>query len=136
MSDATLIGTCACGAAGWTLTGDPGSITACNCTICRRYGALWAYDDEEGRICLTGKTHAFSRARPDPALEFRFCPRCACVVAWRGLRLEEDGRRRLAVNIRLADPSAVADLPIDHFDGLGSFEDLAGDDRRVRDLWF
>lgn len=136
MSEATLTGTCACGAAGWTLTGDPGGITACNCTICGRYGALWAYDYEDERIRLTGETYAFARPRLDPALEFRFCPRCACVVAWRGLRLDEGGRRRVAVNIRLADPSAVADLPIDHFDGLDSFEDLASDGRRVRDMWF
>ena len=38
-----LNGTCHCGALNWSLEGDPGSITACNCTLCRRYGALWAY---------------------------------------------------------------------------------------------
>ena len=41
----------------------------------------------------------------------------------------------MAVNIRLAEPKAVADLPIDHFDGLDSFEDLPGDGRCVRDMW-
>ncbi|MDE2462228.1 MAG: GFA family protein, partial [Alphaproteobacteria bacterium] len=35
-----LTGTCHCGAAHWTFEGDPGAITACNCTLCRRYGAL------------------------------------------------------------------------------------------------
>ena len=39
-----IVGTCHCEACRWTLSGDPGSITACNCTLCRRYGALWAYD--------------------------------------------------------------------------------------------
>jgi hypothetical protein len=87
--------------------------TACNCTVCRRYGALWAYDDEGGRIARTGEMAALTRARKNPVLEFRFCPACACVVAWRGLRLEEDGRRRIAVNVRLADPEAVADVSID-----------------------
>ena len=37
-------GTCHCGAIEWQLDYDPGPITACNCTVCRRYGALWAYD--------------------------------------------------------------------------------------------
>ena len=37
-----LMGTCHCGSAQWTLEGDAGVITACNCTLCRRYGALWA----------------------------------------------------------------------------------------------
>ena len=132
-----LTGTCHCGAARWTLEGDPGSITACNCTLCRRYGALWAYDYENERIHITGPTVAYTRAgTPDPSLEIRFCPTCACVVCWRGLRLDDQGRRRMAVNVRLAPPEAVADLAIDHFDGLDKFEDLPSDGRCVRDLWF
>ena len=132
-----LIGSCHCGAARWTLTGDPGPATACNCTLCRRLGALWAYDHEGERIALTGPTTAYRRAdRADPWLEFHFCPTCGCVLCWRGLHPEPDGRRRVAVNLRLAPPDAVADLPIDHFDGLASFDDLPRDGRCVRDLWF
>lgn len=132
-----MIGTCHCGAASWTLTGDPGSITACNCSLCRRYGALWAYDYEGERIHLEGTLSSYRRAgKVDPALEILFCPTCAGVVSWRGLRLEPDGRRRMAVNVRLAPPEAVADLAIDHFDGEGAFEDLPSDGRCVRDLWF
>jgi hypothetical protein len=52
------------------------------------------------------------------------------------LRLEPDGRRRIAVNIRLALSDAVAALPIDHFDGLDTFGDRPSDGRCVRDLWF
>ncbi|ARO30664.1 hypothetical protein NXC14_CH02742 [Rhizobium sp. NXC14] len=65
-----------------------------------------------------------------------FCPSCAWVLSWRGLRLQKNGRRRIAVNMRLAPPELVADLPIDHFDGLDTFKDLPSDGRRVRDLWF
>lgn len=132
-----LAGDCHCGATRWTLDGDPGSITACNCTLCRRYGALWAYDYEGGRIAVRGPTSSYTRAgKDDPALEILFCSTCACVLSWRGLRLEEDGRRRMAVNLRLAPPEAVAALPIDQFDGLDSFDDLPTTGRCVRDLWF
>ncbi len=132
-----LTGSCHCGASGWTLEGDPGSITACSCTLCRRYGALWAYDYEGERINVAGPTAAYRRAgKEDPTLEILFCPTCAGVLAWRGLRLEDDGRRRIAVNVRLAAPEAVADLAIDHFDGLETFADLPSDGRCVRDLWF
>ena len=132
-----LTGSCHCGAVHWTFEGDPGSTTACNCTLCRRYGALWAYDYENERIRISGSTVAYARAgKADPALEIRFCSKCGCVVCWRGLRLESDGRRRVAVNLRLAPPEAVAGLPIDHFDGLDTFDDLPRDGRCVRDLWF
>ncbi len=131
-----LEGSCHCGQAGWTLDGDPGSITACNCTLCRRYGALWAYDYEGERIAVTGEVSSYRRpGKADPALEILFCPSCAGVVSWRGLRLEADGRRRMAVNLRLTDPVAVAELPIDHFDGLDTFDDLPSRGRCVRDLW-
>lgn len=134
---AMLTGTCHCGAAHWTLKGDPGPITACNCTLCRRYGVLWAYDYVDGRIRIVGPVKSYTRVgKADPALEILFCPTCGCVLAWRGLRRDDQGRRRIAVNVRLAEPDAVADLPIDHFDGLDSFEDLPRDGRCVRDLWF
>jgi hypothetical protein len=130
-----LRGSCHCGAAHWTLEGDPGSVTACNCTLCRRYGALWAYDYADGRIRLAGLLQSYRRSGA-AALEMLFCPVCACVLAWRALRPEADGRLRAAVNVRLAPPEAVDSLAIDHFDGLDSFEDLPGDGRCVRDLWF
>lgn len=131
-----LKGSCHCGAAGWTLVGDPGSITACNCSLCRRYGALWAYDYEDERVAVSGATRSYRRiGKQDPALEILFCPACAGVLAWRGLRAEENGRTRMAVNVRLAPPDAVAHLPIDHFDGADSFEDLPPDGKCVRDLW-
>jgi len=135
--ECVLVGTCHCGGAHWTLSGDPGPVTACNGTLCRRYGALWAYDFENERIALHGQTTTYARHdRKRPVLETHFCPTCGCVLAWRGLMAEEDGRRRMAVNVRLAPPEAVADLPIDHFDGLTSFDDLPRDGRCVRDMWF
>jgi len=131
-----LTGSCHCGGSHWTLKGDPGSITACNCTLCRRYGTLWAYDYEGERITVQGPTSSYSRAdEEDPSLEILFCPACACVLAWRGLRPRPDGRRRMAVNLRLAPPDEVADLPIRQFDGLDTFKDLPSTGRCVRDFW-
>jgi hypothetical protein len=34
------------------------------------------------------------------------------------------------------DPDVVAHIPIRHFDGLDTFEDLPMDGRCVRDYWF
>jgi hypothetical protein len=40
------------------------------------------------------------------------------------------------VNLRLAEPDAVAEVLIRRFDGLDTFEDLPSDGRCVSDYWF
>ena len=70
------------------------------------------------------------------AIGFHFCPTCGCVAYWRSLKTQEDGRRRIGVNLRLTEPGPVGHLPIDHFDGLDTFEDLPRDGRCVADYWF
>ena len=126
-------GSCHCGAVHWRFESTPDGATACNCTVCRRYGALWAYDHDGEGIQVSGPTQVYVRGN---AISFHFCTACGCVAYWRGLRLEEDGRRRIAVNLRLAEPAAVATIPIDHFDGLDRFEDLPRDGKCVADYWF
>ncbi len=126
-------GACLCGAVHWTLDRIPESATACNCTACRRYGVLWAYDHDGEGIRVSGTTRAYVRGT---ALGFHFCPTCGCVAYWRGSTPESDGRTRIAVNLRLTEPGPIADVPIDHFDGLDSFDDLPRDGRRIRDHWF
>lgn len=126
-------GTCHCKAVSWQFDGQPDGATACNCTVCRRYGVLWAYDYEDQGIRVSGQTHSYVRGK---TIEFHFCPTCACIVFWRLQPQSTEPRRRIAVNLRLAEPEAVAHIPIDHFDGLNSFEDLPRDGRCVADYWF
>jgi len=128
-----LEGSCACGAVKWTFQGTPEGATACNCTACRRYGTLWAYDHEGEGIRVSGATTAYVRG---DSLGFHFCPTCGCVAYWRGLQANAEGKRRIAVNLRLAAPERVADVPIDHFDGFDTWQDLPRDGRCVRDYWF
>lgn len=126
-------GACHCGAVRWRFDGVPESATVCNCTVCRRYGTIWAYDFENEAIHVDGPTQAYVRGK---AIGFHFCPTCGCMVYWLGLQPNAEGRRRIAVNLRLAEPEAVASLPIDRFEGLVSFEDLPRDGRCVADYWF
>lgn len=126
-------GSCHCGAVRWQFDGLPDGATACNCTVCRRYGVLWAYDYEDASIRVSGPTRSYVRGK---AIEFHFCPVCGGVAFWRAQATDEQGRRRIAVNLRLAEPDEVARIPIDHFDGLGSFDDLPRDGRCVSDYWF
>lgn len=127
-------GSCHCGQLRWRFAGAAESATACNCTICRRYGALWIYGWEGPEVEITGASAIYARGR---AIDYHFCPRCGCVAHYRATWEEEPGLRKVAFNIRLIDdPATVADLLIDHFDGFDSFDDLPRDGRRVRDLWF
>ena len=125
-------GRCDCGAIHWQFKGVPDGATACNCTICRRYGVLWAYDYEGEGISVSGPTQKYVRGK---YVEFHFCPTCGCVAYWRGQFRDPENRLRIAVNLRLAEPEAVASIPIDHFDGLDKFEDLPRDGKCVADYW-
>lgn len=127
-------GSCDCGAVRWRFEGQPEDATSCNCTLCRRYGALWAYDHEGEGIEVSGETGAYLRGQK--WIAFHFCPVCSCVAYWRALQKNEEGRRRMAVNLRLAEPDAVAGIPMHRFDGLGEFVSLPRDGRCVSDYWF
>jgi hypothetical protein len=126
-------GACLCGAVRWRMDRIPEAATACNCTACRRYGVLWAYDFEGEGIQVSGPTKGYVRG---DSLGFHFCPECGCVAYWRALEANPEGRRRIAVNLRLTDPEPIANVPIDHFDGLDKFDDLPRDGKCVRDYWF
>jgi hypothetical protein len=70
------------------------------------------------------------------ALSFNFCPTCGGVTHWRSREPDAQGRRRIAVNLRMTEPGPIAQVPIDHFDGLDTWEDLPGDGRCIKDMWF
>ena len=126
-------GSCHCGAVQWRFDQMPEAACACNCTVCRRYGVLWIYDYEGEGAHVSGPTQAYIRGEWN---EFHFCPTCGCVAFWRARQLNQDGRRRIGINLRLTEPEPVAHVPIDHFDGLNTFEDLPRDGRCVADYWF
>ena len=126
-------GSCHCGAVQWRFDAIPESATACSCTACRRYGALWAYAFEgDGGIEVSGPTTTYTRGR---WVVFHFCAACGCVAYWRALRTENE-RWPMGVNLRMSDPETVARIPILRHDGLNAPRDLPRDGRCVADYWF
>jgi len=126
-------GHCHCGAVRWTLQKTPEFARTCSCTLCRRYGTLWAYGILNEDIQVSGDTRAYTHG--DAAIAFHFCQTCGCVAYWLATTPDETARRAIAVNLRMTDPEPIADIPIDHFDGL-HWTALPRDGRTVRDLWF
>lgn len=132
-----IIGSCHCGAVHWRFEGPITDATICNCTACRRYGALWAYGYEGQNIRVEAPNNGLTLyAWGSRSLSFNFCRICGNLISWRGLRPDENGRTRIAVNLRLAEPDAVAPIPLQRFDGFHSFEDLPRDGRCVADVLF
>ncbi|MXU66232.1 GFA family protein [Oceanomicrobium pacificus] len=130
-----LTGSCHCGALRWRIDDVPPRATACNCTVCRRFGALWAYGWLGEDVATEGDGIAYFRDERE--LGFHHCPTCGCVVWWQAAAPDAEGRVRIAVNLRMSDdPTTVAALPIRHFDGLDKFEALRENGCQIRDLWF
>lgn len=72
-------GRCHCGAVRVTTPGPPRAVTECRCSICRRYGALWAYYPIDG-VTIEGATETYVWGRRH--LVFHRCGACGCVLAW------------------------------------------------------
>ncbi len=108
--------TCHCGDVRLELAGLPASLTECNCSVCRRYAALWGYlAPDQVQLQLPTQTKAYVWG--DQSIEFHHCPNCGCVTHYVSLTTP-----RIAVNFRLAEPGLTAQLPVRHFDGADSWK--------------
>jgi hypothetical protein len=110
----TLSGSCHCGAVRLQASRRPRQLTDCNCSICRRYGALWAYfSTGTARVaCARGATRAYARRRG--GIAFHHCVRCGCLTHY-------SAGRRLALNARMLDPADLAGLRVRRLDGMKSW---------------
>ena len=109
---------CVCGAVRLAITRAPDEVTDCNCTLCRRYGALWAYYSPKDVTVPSGLTDTFSRG---PKLSnFHRCKICGCVTHW----LPIDERNRMGVNAHLMEPEVLAGARVRHLDGANTWKYL------------
>ena len=127
-------GSCHCGIVTWTVLAEPDYATSCNCTLCRRLGAFWAYGFKDDELRVYGPTKTYLRG--PRTIGFHFCQNCGCVAYWMTPEPGQDGRYYGAVNLRLAEPDQIADIPVNHFEGHDSSKALARDGRCIGDvLW-
>jgi hypothetical protein len=105
---------CHCGQVRIELPEPPTSLTSCNCSLCRRYGGLWAYYPADQVKVTVGEGKTVAYVQGDRTLESHHCPTCGCVTHWRGLG---EHAHRSAVNMRLAPPDLLDGLTIRHLDG-------------------
>lgn len=121
-----LHASCHCGAVTLILPRRPRVLTQCNCSICRRLGALWAYYARRsvGLEAAPGSYRGYRR-RKEGTIDFCHCVTCGCVTHYEKAAKRADGRDVLAVNARnVLEVEAIASVPIKMLDGAGRWSVL------------
>ncbi|MDE2597788.1 MAG: GFA family protein [Sphingomonadales bacterium] len=111
--------TCHCGQVSVTPARRPEYINACNCSLCRKSGAWWAYFHPD-EVAVAGETAGYCRAdKPEPNAEVRFCPRCGATTHFvlTAAAVAKHGNTMLGVNMALADERDLAGLELRYPDG-------------------
>ena len=106
---------CHCGTAKLAVARAPRSLTDCNCSICRRYSALWAYYPASDVRLLYRKRDVEAYSWGDRTLRFVRCRKCGCVLHHE--RAKKARSTTIGVNARNLDPAVVAKLRIRRLDG-------------------
>lgn len=117
----TITAQCHCGQVQLTAKTRPPALTSCNCSICRRYGALWAYySPAEVTIELQQPTSEYRWGEKEIA--FHFCPNCGCLTHYQSDNAPKYPPR-IAINARMMHNTEQLDqIPVRHFDGADSWQ--------------
>jgi hypothetical protein len=116
-----LEGACHCGAIRIRIPRKPRQLTSCNCSLCRRYGTLWAYYDRRqvGITAAKGATDKYSWGRKN--LRFVRCATCGCIAYWEAV---DESRHRMGVNVRNFDPADIESIRVRRLDGARTWKFL------------
>jgi hypothetical protein len=107
----TYTGSCHCAAVQVTMDHTPTDAGSCNCSICRRTGALWAYCSPT-KVSVSGQGVGYVQG--DGSLTLWHCGTCGVTTHWTAMDLSLD---RMGINLRLFEPSLWHTLPVRLIDG-------------------
>ncbi|MEL6571705.1 MAG: GFA family protein [Pseudomonadota bacterium] len=113
----TYEGACHCGAVSFVVDDTPARLVSCNCSACRRFGALWFHTLVPNVTFSATPEATIAYAWGDKMLAFQTCKTCGATTHY----LPLDGSERMAVNMRMVDPAAIDGIPVRHFDGADSW---------------
>jgi hypothetical protein len=117
-----LTASCHCGAVQVEVPRRPRTLTSCNCSICRRYGTLWAYY-KASDVRVIGAARATNEySWGDKALRFVRCSTCGCITHWERVHPKEGAR--MGVNARNFEPGSIASVRVRRLDGASTWKYL------------
>lgn len=109
-------GSCHCGNVKFEADLDLSSgVVSCNCSICRRTGALLAFTSPDHFKLLSGDGAVSDYQFNKKNIHHLFCNNCG--VRSFGTGTGPDGKQMYAVNVRCLDGVELEGLKVNHFDG-------------------
>ncbi|NVJ61177.1 MAG: GFA family protein [Gammaproteobacteria bacterium] len=112
---------CHCGNVQVVASQSPVDLTACNCSICRRYAAYWAYYSPE-QVTVSYRQEPLVYSWKDRSIEFNFCSNCGCITHYH--TTETSPEQKVGINFRMATVAEIENLQLRHLDGASSWQYL------------
>jgi len=116
---ATIALTCLCGGVRIEVAKRPDFVHECNCTLCSKTGARWAYY-HPSEVTVAGAAKGYCRDdKDDPAAEVRFCETCGSTTHFNltASAVAKFGDTMMGVNMLLADEEELAGVELRFLDG-------------------
>ena len=112
----THAGSCHCGRIAFELDGDVTTAMECNCSMCRRKGALLAFFPREALRLTTPESDMATYRFNTHRIGHHFCPTCGIAPFGEGTD-PRTGASTAAVNVRCLPDVDLDALKINKFDG-------------------
>jgi hypothetical protein len=110
---------CLCGQLRIRLEKRPAFINECNCLLCSKTGARWAYF-HPSEVRVEGVSLSYCREdKDDPAARIHFCGACGSTTYFTltASAVAKFGNVQMGVNMRLADESELRGIELRYPDG-------------------
>jgi hypothetical protein len=115
-----LTAICHCGAVSVEVPRKPRRLTNCNCSVCRRYGTLWAYYKAKNVRVTNAPRTLDAYSWRNKRLKFMRCKRCGCIMFWQPVKMEDDSI--MGVNARNFEPTEIAAVRVRRLDGASTWK--------------
>jgi hypothetical protein len=116
---------CHCGAVRIVVPAKPEFLVDCNCSICKRNAALWAFYESDS-IELSGHPENITAyVWGSRTIRTMFCKVCGCATHWEPIGPEAG--TRIGVNARNLELSEIEGIEVRRFDGADTWTYLDGE---------
>jgi len=106
---------CHCGAVKLEVTAAPEEVASCNCSICTKIAALWAYYDPADVSLTTARESMDTYIWGAEDIQICRCKTCGCTTHWESIGPDLTGR--MGVNARMMTAIELDSIPIKYVDG-------------------